>query len=210
MYLLERDQVKVWDVSIEVQYEIDSDGDGVFDEYDAFPEDPAASLDSDYDGMPDDWNPNATDEQIASSPLIIDDDDDNDGIPDVNDPDPVYPNYFYATDAEFGASFGGAVIQADGNLIVPADASAANGFVNTYTERYPMLFTYGGRIVIDAAVPSGASADLRFRFERKPYAANDATATEPSFETEVVTISGTTPRRITFRSSRKAVTLTNL
>ena len=191
MYLLERDQgVKVWDVSIDVQYDIDSDGDGVFDDYDAFPDDPAASVDSDYDGMPDDWNPDATDEQIANSPLTVDDDDDNDGIPDISDPEPAYPNYFYGTDAEFGASFGEAIIQADGSLLVPSDASAASGFVNTNTEQYPMLFTFGGRIVIDAAVPSGGSADLRFRFERKPYNASDADATEPSFETEILTISG--------------------
>ena len=193
MYLLERDQgVKVWDVSIEVQYDIDSDGDGIFDEYDAFPEDPAASLDSDYDGMPDDWNPNATDEQIASSPLIIDDDDDNDGIPDVSDPDPVYPNYFYGTIAQFTATFGGAVVQADGSFLVPSDADAANGFVNTITDQYPMLFTYGGRLVFEASVPSGESADIRFRLERKPYDANDPSATEPSYETESITVAGST------------------
>ena len=157
----------MWDVSIDPQYDIDSDGDGVFDDYDAFPDDPAASVDSDYDGLPDDWNPNATDEQIASSPLIIDDDDDNDGIPDVSDPDPVYPNYFYGTIAQFTATFGGAVVQADGSFLVPSDADAANGFVNTITDQYPMLFTYGGRLVFEASVPSGESAEYRFRLRAK-------------------------------------------
>ena len=38
----------------------DSDGDGVLDQDDAFPNDSAASVDTDGDGSPDDWNPNAT------------------------------------------------------------------------------------------------------------------------------------------------------
>lgn len=35
----------------------DGDGDGVVNDQDAFPQDPAASLDSDHDGYPDAWNP---------------------------------------------------------------------------------------------------------------------------------------------------------
>ncbi|MCH1553008.1 MAG: hypothetical protein L7S45_00275, partial [Luminiphilus sp.] len=191
MYIVERDQgVNIWDVSIDPEYNIDSDGDGVFDEYDAFPDDPAASMDSDYDGLPDDWNYNATAEQIADSLLVIDEDDDNDGIPDVDDPDPTYPNNFYNTDAEFTATYGGAQIQSDGSLLVPAGALATGGFVNTYTEQYPMRFPYGGQIYIDASVPSNGSAELRFRFERSPFDPDDLEATEPSFETETVTISG--------------------
>ena len=34
----------------------DTDGDGVSNSEDAFPEDPAASMDSDNDGYPDEWN----------------------------------------------------------------------------------------------------------------------------------------------------------
>ena len=70
----------------------DSDGDGVLDSDDAFANDPAASVDTDGDGSPDDWNPNATAEQIASSTLILDDDDDNDGIPDIDDYFPTDPS----------------------------------------------------------------------------------------------------------------------
>ena len=55
---------------------------------DAFPEDPAASVDTDLDGMPDDWNEDASETDIGNSELIIDEDDDNDGIPDVDDPNP--------------------------------------------------------------------------------------------------------------------------
>ena len=52
----------------------DSDSDGVPDDEDAFPSDPAASIDTDGDGMPDYWNPNATAEQIAASTLTLDND----------------------------------------------------------------------------------------------------------------------------------------
>ena len=45
--------------------------------------DPAASVDTDFDGLPDDWNENATDEQIAASNLEVDTDDDNDSMPDA-------------------------------------------------------------------------------------------------------------------------------
>ena len=51
---------------------LDGDGDGVPDEDDAFPDDPAASVDTDGDGAPDAWNANATQEQIAASDLVID------------------------------------------------------------------------------------------------------------------------------------------
>jgi hypothetical protein len=61
---------------------LDQDLDGVNDGIDQFPSDPAASVDTDGDGMPDDWNPNATQEQIDASLLVLDDDDDNDGVSD--------------------------------------------------------------------------------------------------------------------------------
>ncbi|MCH1554514.1 MAG: hypothetical protein L7S45_07985, partial [Luminiphilus sp.] len=85
----------------------DTDGDGVPDDQDAFPNDPAASVDSDGDGYPDYWNAAASELLISESDLTIDmfptdstewidtdgdgvgnnadDDDDNDGIPDVDD-----------------------------------------------------------------------------------------------------------------------------
>jgi len=50
----------------------DSDGDGVINAQDAFPNDPAASLDTDGDGYPDSWNTNATAAQITASTLILD------------------------------------------------------------------------------------------------------------------------------------------
>ena len=76
--------------------------------------DSAASVDTDFDGMPDDWNEGATASQIGDSSLIVDEDDDN-GILDVDDPDPLYPHYFYGTSALFSLPFGGAVVQDNGS-----------------------------------------------------------------------------------------------
>jgi Leucine-rich repeat (LRR) protein len=63
----------------------DSDSDGVGDNADVFPNDAAAAVDTDGDGMPDDWNQSATAEQIAASMLTLDQDDDNDGISDAQE-----------------------------------------------------------------------------------------------------------------------------
>jgi len=49
----------------------DSDGDGVANNEDAFPLDPAASLDGDRDGYPDAWNPGYSEEDSASG-LVLD------------------------------------------------------------------------------------------------------------------------------------------
>ncbi|MCB1773273.1 MAG: thrombospondin type 3 repeat-containing protein, partial [Gammaproteobacteria bacterium] len=70
----------------------DDDGDGVTDAVDAFPGDAAASVDTDGDGQPDDYNPGATPEQRESSLLIVDVDDDGDGVNDVDDNCPLVIN----------------------------------------------------------------------------------------------------------------------
>ena len=71
---------------------IDTDSDGVTDSQDAFPNDPAASVDTDGDGMPDDWNEGKTQADSTSDPvLVLDEDDDNDGILDQQDFYPKFP-----------------------------------------------------------------------------------------------------------------------
>jgi len=50
---------------------IDTDGDNVSDKIDAFPNDPAASLDSDRDGYPDIWNPGKGQIDSTSVPKLI-------------------------------------------------------------------------------------------------------------------------------------------
>ena len=63
----------------------DSDADGVSDANDAFPNDPAASVDTDGDGMPDNWNAGASQTDIDESTLELDTDDDNDGYSDLEE-----------------------------------------------------------------------------------------------------------------------------
>ena len=73
--------------------DIDTDSDGVVDTSDAFPADPAASIDSDGDGQPDQWNLfKAAIDSTSTPALTLDDDDDNDGTPDFQDDLPLNPN----------------------------------------------------------------------------------------------------------------------
>ena len=68
----------------------DSDVDGTVNSEDAFPDDPAASVDTDGDGKPDDWNDGKSAADSTSDPaLVLDDDDDNDGISDYLDEFPL-------------------------------------------------------------------------------------------------------------------------
>jgi len=59
-----------------VIFKLDSDGDGVPDDEDAFPDDPAYWLDADEDGMPDNWE------------LQIVNKDPNDGFENINQVQP--------------------------------------------------------------------------------------------------------------------------
>ena len=178
----------------------DDDNDGVPDASDAFPYDPAASIDTDSDGMPDDWNEGATALQIANSSLSIDEDDDNDGIPDAEDVNPLVPDYVSGFFADFSGPFNGAVVDAPFTYRVPAEASADAGFANINNELYPFTFSTGGRISLQAWVPSGGSADIHFRFEKAPFP-----DTEQSFSTESITISGSEPAIYTVAIPRQGM-----
>lgn len=69
----------------------DADNDSVFDSEDDFPSDPAASIDEDQDGYPDEWNESCSQACQNNSPLILDNDIDNDGIEDDADDFPLDP-----------------------------------------------------------------------------------------------------------------------
>ncbi|MBI5443626.1 MAG: hypothetical protein HY900_20755 [Deltaproteobacteria bacterium] len=62
----------------------DEDDDGTLDIDDDFAFESAASADTDSDGMPDAFNPDATPQEIEDSGLVTDDDDDGDGHVDVD------------------------------------------------------------------------------------------------------------------------------
>ncbi|MDK2777792.1 MAG: hypothetical protein KYX62_09040 [Pseudomonadota bacterium] len=65
----------------------DNDGDGVSNEDDAFPQNLAASADTDGDGQPDDFNDGCDSDCQNSSGLTLDNDIDGDGVTNDNDPD---------------------------------------------------------------------------------------------------------------------------
>ena len=78
-------------VTFESDCEFDRDGDGVVDSRDEFPDDPAASVDNDFDGLPDDWNQGKSSGDSTTG-LSVDADDDNDGVSDDQDALPNNPN----------------------------------------------------------------------------------------------------------------------
>lgn len=89
---------------------IDTDADMVADDEDAFPNDPAASVDSDGDGYPDRWNPGKSQKDSTSSPpLELDEvpfdpdehkDSDGDGVGDNKDVFPDDPNEWSDLDSD--------------------------------------------------------------------------------------------------------------
>ena len=97
-------------VSSDISNKPDSDKDGVHDEIDDFPNDPAASVDSDDDGYPDRWNPEKTKKDSTSSPpLELDDfpndpdewkDSDGDRVGDNSDTFPENPYEWSDTDED--------------------------------------------------------------------------------------------------------------
>jgi len=100
------DFVSIWEINEYVDYPYfqwetrpnfkaqDTDNDSIPDIIDDFPIDPAASIDTDSDGYPDDWNP-GTSESVSTTGLHLDAfpsdpaaslDSDNDGMPDEWNP----------------------------------------------------------------------------------------------------------------------------
>ncbi|MGA1822571.1 MAG: DUF3160 domain-containing protein [Thermoplasmatota archaeon] len=86
----------------------DWDGDGVVNIFDDFPFDPAASLDTDGDGYPDEWNP-GMDQDDSTTGLSLDAfpydplewmDSDLDGVGDNSDAFPLDPNEWRDTDGD--------------------------------------------------------------------------------------------------------------
>ena len=118
----------------------DSDGDGVADEDDAFPNDASESVDSDGDGVGDnaDYAPNN---------------------PDVTEQD--------LTIGAFSGAFGGVVVDGD-TYTFPSGAEAWAGVANENAALYPFSFPHGGTLTFTGAAPEG-DVNVRFRFERLPW-----------------------------------------
>jgi len=86
---------------------------------------------------------------------------------------------------EVTEAFNGTTIAEGSVYTFPASAESYAGFANMNTAIYPITLEEDSVITFTGSVPSGVSADVRFRFEANPYP-----ATEPSFDTAVVTVSG--------------------
>ena len=67
-----------------------------------------------------------------------------------------------------------------------------DGFYNTQTGMYPLIFSNGGTINFTASVPNGGSATVYFRFEKNPYP-----DIYPLYNTVTKTINGSTPTEYT-------------
>jgi hypothetical protein len=114
---------------------MDRDSDGVDDDIDAFPDDPAASIDTDGDGKPDDWNEGKSEADSTSDPvLVLDDDDDGDGLIDSLDNCPFVANKDQLdTDVDF---LGNVCDSDDDNDSLPDE-------IESLTLRNPLLADYG-------------------------------------------------------------------
>jgi hypothetical protein len=81
-------------------------------------------------------------------------------------------------------AFNGASI--DGDVFTfPSSADSWAGFANMNTALYPITVAEDSVITFTGSVPAGGDAVVRFRFEKNPYP-----DTEPSFNTDTVTVSG--------------------
>ncbi len=96
------------------------------------------------------------------------------------DPELTPADGFVITEA-----FGGTTIGEGSVYTYPAGTEAWAGFANTNTSLYPMTIAEDSVITFTGSVPAGGDADVRFRFEKNPHP-----DTEPSFNTEAVTVSG--------------------
>lgn len=98
--------------------------------------------------------------------------------------------------ADFADAFGGTT-SVDGVFTFPEGAESWGGFANENADLYPMDYPAGGVISFNASVPTGESADVRFRFENLPYLDADPGRVEPSYNTAAITIDNDAPEEFT-------------
>ena len=80
-------------------------------------------------------------------------------------------------------AFGGALVE-EGVFTIPSGSEDWAGFANGNSNLYPFYFVEGGYVSFTAAVPSGESVEVNFRFEYLPYPDVD-----PAYDTQSVIVS---------------------
>ena len=109
-------------------------------------------------------------------------------VSDDADPDAPEPGLASETTINQWNIFDGTTIAEGGIFEFPSAAQSWAGFANADNSAYPFSFSSPGQISFTASVPSGGTADVRFRFEYLPYP-----NVTPDYNTEVVTVSGSSP-----------------
>ena len=171
----------------------DDDNDGVDDAVDAFSTDAAASVDTDGDGLPDDWNVGVTQDQIDNSDLNLDSDDDNDGTADADDPYPLNgqrsKNDWEINALSFDNSPGGVEVsinQSGWTTFNHPSAVEPTAYVeNSAPDQLPIAFENGGTVFFAAQIPSGEDAEVYFSFT-----SNDGSGDSEPYTTEHIRIQG--------------------
>ena len=108
-------------------------------------------------------------------------------------------------------AYGDAVIEGDNGDIFKVPSNGSNGYAGfanqgEATNLYPLTFGTGGTLTFKASIPDGqaiAEADIVFSFEKEPSATGDSCTTRPSFNTDPVTITGSTDLTYTIDISSK-------
>jgi hypothetical protein len=133
-------------------------------------------VDSDNDGIAD-----------AADP-----DDDNDGVADEDDIAPLNADFSSGNEIAFADAFGGASIETGPEYNFPTGAQSWAGFANVSADVYPFTVSDTDEIVFNASVPSGETANVRFKLERLPHNTNGdgEESTKPFYEIPAITVSG--------------------
>ena len=97
-------------------------------------------------------------------------------------------------DANLNGPFGQFIYSGD-SYYFPSSAASWAGVANTNSSIYPFEFPNESAIQFTGSAPNG-DVSLRFKFERLPYDSegNGAADTEPFFDTDSITISGSEPK----------------
>jgi len=143
---------QVRDSTIDPTLDYDLDGDGYSGYTDAFPSEASAALDTDQDGLPNDWLVTPAPTTFFGEPLTLDNDDDNDNVLDSDDAFPLNSAEWSDTDGDgIGDNsdefvFAATTVNADGMTltITPPSADSLLSIADFRSESEPLPLGYKG------------------------------------------------------------------